>query len=89
MALRFILNNPVVSTIIPGMRKEKHVRSNLACSDDRALPRSCTLGYACTAGTGRLPTGHNRQYLNPHPLGRFAQTLAAQRDVIPRKESRR
>ena len=38
MALRFILNNPVVSTIIPGMRKEKHVRSNLACSDAGPLP---------------------------------------------------
>jgi aryl-alcohol dehydrogenase-like predicted oxidoreductase len=33
MALRFILNNPTVSTIIPGMRKERHVRSNLAASD--------------------------------------------------------
>jgi aryl-alcohol dehydrogenase-like predicted oxidoreductase len=32
MALRFILNNPVVSTIIPGMRKRRHVESNLACS---------------------------------------------------------
>jgi aryl-alcohol dehydrogenase-like predicted oxidoreductase len=33
MALRFILNNPAVSTIIPGMRKPKHVRANLAASD--------------------------------------------------------
>ena len=33
MALRFILNEPTVSTIIPGMRKENHVRSNLAASD--------------------------------------------------------
>ena len=33
MAMRFILNEPAVSTIIPGMRKERHVRSNLACSD--------------------------------------------------------
>jgi aryl-alcohol dehydrogenase-like predicted oxidoreductase len=33
MALRFILNNPTVSTIIPGMRKERHVRSNIAASD--------------------------------------------------------
>src|SRR4030065_1232286 len=32
MALRFILNNPTVSTIIPGMRKPEHVRSNLATS---------------------------------------------------------
>jgi aryl-alcohol dehydrogenase-like predicted oxidoreductase len=33
MALRFILNNPDVSTIIPGMRRVRHVESNLACSD--------------------------------------------------------
>jgi aryl-alcohol dehydrogenase-like predicted oxidoreductase len=33
MALRFILNNPTVSTIIPGMRKLAHVESNLAASD--------------------------------------------------------
>jgi aryl-alcohol dehydrogenase-like predicted oxidoreductase len=33
MALRFILNNPDVSTIIPGMRKPRHVRANLAASD--------------------------------------------------------
>lgn len=40
MALRFILNNPLVSTIIPGMRKEKHVRSNLSASDLGPLPES-------------------------------------------------
>jgi aryl-alcohol dehydrogenase-like predicted oxidoreductase len=33
MALRFILGNPVVSTIIPGMRKLSHVDSNIATSD--------------------------------------------------------
>lgn len=38
MALRFILNNPDVSTIIPGMRKTAHVESNLAASDAGALP---------------------------------------------------
>jgi aryl-alcohol dehydrogenase-like predicted oxidoreductase len=38
MALRFILNNPVVSTIIPGMRKPEHVKSNLAASDVGPLP---------------------------------------------------
>jgi aryl-alcohol dehydrogenase-like predicted oxidoreductase len=32
MALRFILNNKDVSTIIPGMRKQHHVESNLAAS---------------------------------------------------------
>ncbi|MDL1898621.1 aldo/keto reductase, partial [Anaerolineae bacterium CFX7] len=33
MALRWILANKTVSTIIPGMRKEKNVRMNLATSD--------------------------------------------------------
>jgi len=38
MALRFILNNSDVHTIIPGMRKHKHVESNLAASDKGPLP---------------------------------------------------
>jgi aryl-alcohol dehydrogenase-like predicted oxidoreductase len=33
MALRFILSNPAVSTIIPGMRKIRNVESNVAASD--------------------------------------------------------
>src|SRR5689334_1353362 len=37
MALRFILSNPTVSTIIPGMRKLKHVESNIAASDGVSL----------------------------------------------------
>ena len=32
-ALRFILHNPTVSTIIPGMRKLQHVEANCAASD--------------------------------------------------------
>jgi aryl-alcohol dehydrogenase-like predicted oxidoreductase len=38
MALRFILNNQSVSTIIPGMRKPVHVESNAAASDAGPLP---------------------------------------------------
>ncbi len=38
MALRFILTNRTVSTIIPGMRKLKNVEANMAASDGRALP---------------------------------------------------
>ena len=38
MALRFILNNSNVSTIIPGMRKRKHVESNLSASEKGPLP---------------------------------------------------
>ena len=37
MALRFILSNPDVSTAIPGMRKTKHVESNIAASDKGGL----------------------------------------------------
>lgn len=33
MALRFILGEPTVSTIIPGMRKPSHARANIAASD--------------------------------------------------------
>ena len=33
MALRFILGEPTVSTIIPGMRKTRHVEMNIAASD--------------------------------------------------------
>jgi aryl-alcohol dehydrogenase-like predicted oxidoreductase len=32
-ALRFILSNPDVATVIPGMRKTRHVEFNLAASD--------------------------------------------------------
>lgn len=38
MALRFILNEPRVSTIIPGMRKLRHVEMNIATSDAGPLP---------------------------------------------------
>jgi len=38
LALRFILSNPDVSTVIPGMRKLEHVRANTAVSDGRPLP---------------------------------------------------
>lgn len=38
MALRFCLAHPTVSTVIPGMRKLRHVEANVAASDGRALP---------------------------------------------------
>ena len=39
MALRFILNEPRVSTVIPGMRKLKHVEANIGASDAGRLPK--------------------------------------------------
>jgi aryl-alcohol dehydrogenase-like predicted oxidoreductase len=38
LALRHILQHPAVSTVIPGMRKLKHVEANIAVSDGRSLP---------------------------------------------------
>ncbi len=38
MALRFILANPDVGTVIPGMRRTQHVERNLAASDGAPLP---------------------------------------------------
>jgi aryl-alcohol dehydrogenase-like predicted oxidoreductase len=37
LALRFILNHPAVSTVIPGMRKPEHVRANVAVSDGQQM----------------------------------------------------
>ena len=38
MALRFILSNPDVSVMIPGMRTIKHVSSNMSAGDAKGLP---------------------------------------------------
>lgn len=38
LALRFILSNPAVTTIIPGMRKLRHVEANVGASDRGPLP---------------------------------------------------
>jgi aryl-alcohol dehydrogenase-like predicted oxidoreductase len=37
LALRWILANPTVSTVIPGMRKRRHVEANCAVSDGQRL----------------------------------------------------
>lgn len=38
LALRFILQHPAVSTVIPGMRRVRHVEANAAVSDGKRLP---------------------------------------------------
>ena len=40
MALRFILSEPRVNTVIPGMRKPQHVKMNLTASDFGPLPEA-------------------------------------------------
>lgn len=40
LALRFCLSSPVVSTVIPGMRRAAHVQQNVAASAKGALPAS-------------------------------------------------
>jgi aryl-alcohol dehydrogenase-like predicted oxidoreductase len=40
LALRFILSNPDVDTVIPGMRRSSHVRPNLATSEAGPLSES-------------------------------------------------
>ncbi|HEX6466925.1 MAG TPA: aldo/keto reductase [Terriglobales bacterium] len=44
MAIRFILSNPVVSTLIVGMRKHEHVRQNLKLSDEGGLDHALLKG---------------------------------------------
>jgi aryl-alcohol dehydrogenase-like predicted oxidoreductase len=38
LALRYILQHPAVTTVIPGMRKARHVEDNLAAADAPPLP---------------------------------------------------
>ncbi len=38
LALRFILSEPAVTTVIPGMRSARHVAANIAASDAGPLP---------------------------------------------------
>jgi aryl-alcohol dehydrogenase-like predicted oxidoreductase len=38
LALRFVLTNPDVSTVIPGMRKTRNVRANVAAAEAGPLP---------------------------------------------------
>jgi aryl-alcohol dehydrogenase-like predicted oxidoreductase len=38
IALRYILSNPAVSTVIPGMRSVRNVERNMAVGDGRGLP---------------------------------------------------
>ncbi|MBI2981559.1 MAG: aldo/keto reductase, partial [Deltaproteobacteria bacterium] len=37
LALRYTLSHPAVSTVIPGMRRAEHLRSNVAASNGKSL----------------------------------------------------
>ena len=58
LALRFILQNPAVSTIIPGMRKVRNVEANLATSDAQRLPNEL-MAKLRTHRWVRRPTPHS------------------------------
>ena len=55
LALRFILSNGDVGTVIPGMRKLRHVESNIACSDRGGLG-SDLIQQLCAHRWDRVPT---------------------------------
>ncbi len=55
LALRWILADPTVSTIIPGMRKQKHVEANIAASDGKSLDPDL-LGQLRSHRWDRTPT---------------------------------
>ncbi len=38
LALRFILSNPDVTTVIPGMRRPEHLADNIAAAEAGPLP---------------------------------------------------
>lgn len=38
IAIRFILSNPTVSTMVIGMRQPSHIQSNIQCSEQGSLP---------------------------------------------------
>jgi aryl-alcohol dehydrogenase-like predicted oxidoreductase len=38
-ALRFVLSQPAVSTVIPGMRSVRNVERNVAVADGQGLPQ--------------------------------------------------
>ena len=71
MALRFILNNQDVSTIIPGMRKRRHVDANLAASDQGPLPPSSTPNCASTAGTAPRRSGASDNFILRKTIAHF------------------
>ena len=61
MALRFILNEPTVSTIIPGCARRLTWRPTSPSATPRRSPRTFTPSCGATAGTGRRRSGPSRE----------------------------
>lgn len=59
LALRWVLADPTVSTVIPGMRKVRHVEANLGLSDGRPLDPTL-LESLKTHRWDRLPSSWSR-----------------------------
>jgi aryl-alcohol dehydrogenase-like predicted oxidoreductase len=55
MALRYVLSNPDVAVVIPGMRKAAHVRANLSAAEAGRLPNNL-LDDLCEHRWDRQPT---------------------------------
>ena len=54
LALRFILANPDVTTVIPGMRRVRHVEANLGISDGTPLEPDVVAQLGGIGGCGRM-----------------------------------
>ena len=57
MALRFILANPDVSTIIPGMRRPEHLAANVAAARAGPLPPELLTALRAHRWDGHAPRG--------------------------------
>jgi hypothetical protein len=69
LALRFVLSNPDVATVIPGTRTLDYLADNLAAADTGLLPAASLPRSARIAGTGPSPACHRRrQGCLHHPL---------------------
>jgi aryl-alcohol dehydrogenase-like predicted oxidoreductase len=60
LALKFILADPAVATVIPGMRRLKHVESNVGASDGQILPRGLLLDLASHRWNREIPNSKRR-----------------------------
>ena len=59
LALRFILANSDIGTVIPGMRKSAHVQANLAASATEPLPAQLLTTLPAIAGTANRKAGRS------------------------------